>query len=86
MHSKAEEAGDISLSSHPHWSPTVAAPVGRGLSGVGLVMSKSLSSACPALVSAFSGACLRITAHPHSTPLSVGVTGMETEAAGEPGV
>ena len=52
--------------------------MGRGLSGFGLVMSTSLSSACPVLVSAYTGDCLRV--HLHSTPLRVRVTGMATEA------
>lgn len=62
----------------------MAALVGRGLSGVSLVMSMSLSSACPALVSACSGDCLRV--HLHSTPLRVRVTGMATEADTAAGV
>lgn len=67
--------------------PIVAAPGARELSGVILVMSTSLSSTHPALISASSGACLRIAAHFHSTPVSVHFTGQETEAdivEGEP--
>lgn len=69
--------------------PIVAAPRGRELSGVILVMTTSLNSIRPALISASSGACLRIAAHFHSTTMSFHFTGKETEAdavEGEPEV
>ena len=45
-----------------HWVrlSIVAAPGGKGII---LVMPTSLSSACPALISASSGACFRIAVH-----------------------
>lgn len=56
-------------------------PQGVGvLSGVILVIPTSLSSGCPALISASSGACPRVAAHFHSMPVGVHFTGKETEA------